>query len=443
VDPDDGVAYTYSELRAFYSGKFKKKAIDAYWENSCTPVKGRRSRKKDPATDANFKGAGKVTAKAKAKVKAKAKAKESKRDAKAEFMSRLSKSRPFVRQAMRKTGRLAASGKTIGTHSGTFQADEALGCWLLRQLPEYAGAAVVRSRDPEILEKCDIVIDVGGVYDLSRLLFDHHQRGFFETVDGEVGKARSADEATGRWKTKLSASGLVYKHYGRQIIEQLAGTQKSETEALWEELYPKWFEAIDGIDNGIEVCEGVPRYKEGSDLSSRVGRLNLRWNEEPDKDDMARFEHASALCGSEFLHALGELVEAWLPARAQVAEALQKRLEVHPAGKVIRIPSGAMPWKDHLYALERELGISEPVKFVLFTDQSGMWRIQAVTVEGTLFTNRLSLPEKWQGLRNEALCAEAGIPGCCFVHATGFIGGNSTYDGVLAMAAKALETESA
>ena len=69
-----------------------------------------------------------------------------------------------------------------------------------------------------------------------------------------------------------------------------------------------------------------------------------------------------------------------------------------------------------------------------------MWRVQAVTVEGTAFTNRVSLgPEAWRGLRDDALSAAAGIAGCAFVHATGFIGGNATYEGALAMALKTLE----
>lgn len=107
----------------------------------------------------------------------------------------------------------------IGTHSGTFHCDEALGCFLLRQTPAFKDADVVRTRDPKVLQDLDIVIDVGGTYDLGawlqqaalwqpapaalRLLqhlsrclrwhmtmflihfadanrFDHHQRGFEE-----------------------------------------------------------------------------------------------------------------------------------------------------------------------------------------------------------------------------------------------------------------------
>jgi len=92
-----------------------------------------------------------------------------------------------------------------------------------------------------------------------------------------------------------------------------------------------------------------------------------------------------------------------------------------------------------LYALERAHSIEPLIKFVIYQDSTGMWRIQAVTVEGTDFTNRLSLPEAWRGLRDATLSEASGIADCCFCHATGFIGGHKTREGVLAMAHAALE----
>jgi uncharacterized UPF0160 family protein len=47
----------------------------------------------------------------------------------------------------------------IGTHSGTFHCDEALGCWLLHQTSKFRGAEIVRSRDAEVLKDLDVVID--------------------------------------------------------------------------------------------------------------------------------------------------------------------------------------------------------------------------------------------------------------------------------------------
>ena len=57
-----------------------------------------------------------------------------------------------------------------------------------------------------------------------------------------------------------------------------------------------------------------------------------------------------------------------------------------------------------------------------------------MTKEGSQFDNRLSLPESWRGLRDQALVDVAKIPGCTFVHTGGFIGGNLAYEGALAMA---------
>lgn len=40
--------------------------------------------------------------------------------------------------------------KKIGTHSGVFHCDEALACFMLKQLPEYCDADIVRSRDADV-----------------------------------------------------------------------------------------------------------------------------------------------------------------------------------------------------------------------------------------------------------------------------------------------------
>lgn len=99
---------------------------------------------------------------------------------------------------------------TIGTHNGHFHCDEALAIGLLKVLPEFAPMAVLRTRTNDLLDKCNIVVDVGGSFDVEKRRFDHHQRGFEETFDEE------------HTKTKLSSAGLVYKYYGKQIVAEIA-----------------------------------------------------------------------------------------------------------------------------------------------------------------------------------------------------------------------------
>eukprot|EP00933_Yihiella_yeosuensis_P036438 TRINITY_DN3018_c1_g1_i1.p1 TRINITY_DN3018_c1_g1~~TRINITY_DN3018_c1_g1_i1.p1 ORF type:complete len:348 (+),score=72.15 TRINITY_DN3018_c1_g1_i1:77-1045(+) len=315
-----------------------------------------------------------------------------------------------------------------------------MACWLLRQLPAYASAEIVRSRDPAILKELDIIVDVGNVYDAATFRFDHHQRGFFEVMDSEPGSVASVESVTGRWKTKLSSAGLVYKHFGQEIIERFAETDSETSKLIWEEVYDRLIESVDAIDNGIGISDGSMKFKDLSGLASRVARLNPRWNETSDEEDQSqRFETASALCGAEFLDVLGDVVEGWLPARAKIKDALRKRREVHPSGQILWLESGGLPWKGHVYTLERESGIEGELKFVLYPDGTGMWRLQAISVEHRPFTNRVSLPEPWCGLREDALVQASGIPGSIFVHANGFIGGNETFEGVLAMASESLK----
>jgi len=335
-------------------------------------------------------------------------------------------------------------GVTIGTHSGCFQADEALGVWLLRRLARFGGvsAPVVRSRDLKVLEPLTIVIDVAGVYEHGKLRYDHHQRGFFETFDGEVGVATGPESATGKFKTKLSASGLVYKHYGREILCALypaLADAPADLEYVYEKLYADFMEGLDANDNGIEIADSM-RYIEATTLPHRIKFLNARWNAPPGgPSEDERFADASALCGKEFEQALDYIVNCELPARALVETALLERQAVHASGEVIILPHSGCPWKTHLYTLERVHSVTKLVKFVLYIDTAGMWRVQAVTAEGTAFTNRLGLLEPWRGLRDDALVAASSVPDAKFVHAAGFIGGAATREGALALAVKTLE----
>jgi uncharacterized UPF0160 family protein len=56
----------------------------------------------------------------------------------------------------------------------------------------------------------------------------------------------------------------------------------------------------------------------------------------------------------------------------------------------------------------------------------------------TSFVNRKSMPEAWCGVRDAELSKVSGIEGCTFCHASGFTGGNETYEGVLEMARKSM-----
>lgn len=90
---------------------------------------------------------------------------------------------------------------------------------MLKQLPEYKDANIVRTRDPAVIAKADIVVDVGAVYDADTHRYDHHQREFTGTFDD-------------KHKIRLSSAGLVYKHFGRRVLNALFAEQSEATTEL-------------------------------------------------------------------------------------------------------------------------------------------------------------------------------------------------------------------
>jgi len=288
---------------------------------------------------------------------------------------------------------------------------------------------------------------------LTRSSYDHHQRGFNEVFDGSH-------------STKLSSAGLVYKHFGKAIISQQTGLQQdsSDTELLYQKLYDDLIEAFDGNDNGISPYDptvlsthGIEkRFSDsGFTLASVVNRYNHAFTQASETDSAEtkqakedeRFAHASAFTGQQFTMELSDKYRSWLPARAVVKKCYEERAQWEQGGRIMVLPykKEGVPWSDHLYTLERESGkpsAEAQVLYVLFPEngeQDSKWRIRAVSVEGGGFQNRRDLPDAWKGLRDEELSRTAGVEGGVFVHASGFIGGNKTFDGALAMAKKAVE----
>lgn len=339
---------------------------------------------------------------------------------------------------------------------------------MLRRLPQYAAASLTRTRNPDLLATADIVVDVGATYEPATHRYDHHQRGFDQTLT-TPGK---------EWATKLSSAGLVYKHFGADVIAAIVGDaglpalSDEDAAAVYAKVYESFIEAVDAVDNGIPQyvsapcsscgppaaggggdgdAAALPRpgpafaiYQSSTSLSARVGRLNGRWNEDltDGKDPLGgptgRFLAASSVAGEEFAATVVDVVASWLPARAVVAASLGARFEADASGKVVVLSTFA-PWKAHLFAAERAAGAEGEVLYVVYQDGRGSgWRIQAVPPTPESFDSRKKLPEAWRGVRDEDLDKVTGVEGCVFVHASGFIGGNKTFEGVMAMAQKAI-----
>ncbi|CRG93843.1 conserved Plasmodium protein, unknown function [Plasmodium gallinaceum] len=304
--------------------------------------------------------------------------------------------------------------KIIGTHSGRFHTDEILASVMLKFLPEYKDATIIRTRDQDKLDKCDVVLDVGGVYNHEMKRYDHHQKEFNGTLDE-------------RHNIRLSSAGLIYKHYAKDIFRRGFNiTDEDKVNVLYDKIYSAFIESIDAIDNGINQYEGEEKYQINTTLQNRVSRLNPNFLED-DIDEDERFMIASNLVKEEFLYFVNYYSNVWYLAKNITREAIENRFNFHKSGRVIHLSKNC-PYYEHVYDIEEELNIKGDILFCIFFDRYKNYRCTAISKKNENFALRLPFPANFRGLRNEELEKVSNIKGLTFVHYSGFTSGGENLE---------------
>ena len=343
----------------------------------------------------------------------------------------------FLKKIIKKTSFLPIP--TIGTHNGFFHCDEVMSCVMLtRYTKEFKDAKINRTRDDKILNQQTIVIDVGGCYIPEKLRFDHHQKEFTDKFDE-------------KYLTKMSSAGLIYKHYGREILKNILEKVLDEhkdkiqfipeineeaIEILYYKLYENLFLYVDSIDNGVEQYQNNKinsEYSINSDLSSRIARLNPLWCE-MNQDHEGQFKIAMNEANKELVDQVKGLFFGWYIARPIVMKAFNSRVE-----EKILVLEQSCPWKDHLINIERELNKEGLIQFILYPINNEGWRVQAVPLSKGSFATRTPLKKEWRGITDlEVLRNVSGIDDIVFCHNSGFIGGAKKLESALRMAKESL-----
>ncbi len=277
--------------------------------------------------------------------------------------------------AFRGVGACYADGMALllGTHSGSFHADDVLAAALIRVFldPE---ARVVRSRDPEVLAEADIVFDVGYVFDPEARRFDHHQREY----EGD-----------------RSSAGMVLDH-----LEAQGHVQPALAARLREELV----DYVDAVDVGARQPDhGVPCF------SMIIGVLTERAADDFD----AWYERAVAIAQDvvEGIRAGALRAEADAAAVRAAMDAAVER-----GDRALRLDR-YLKWKPAYFAAG---GADHPTDLVLFPGK-GDWRLVTIPVAEGSRDDKVKLPERWAGLEGEVLEEASGIEGARFCHRNRFI----------------------
>lgn len=267
------------------------------------------------------------------------------------------------------------SPRSLGTHDGSFHADEVSACALLIVFDQIDKEKIVRTRDPALLETCEYVCDVGGVYDPQKKRFDHHQ-----------------NEYTG----SLSSAGMVWLYLR---------SEKKIDPLLYEYLNKRVIIGVDAHDNGKELQEeGVCTFSHL--ISYYVPLKQAAGIPEIEKGFFAALDFA--------IDVFTRLIKRF--EYVQSCKAIVQKTMAR--GEKVLVFEEAIPWQDSFFDLGGE---THPALFLIMPAGSH-WKLRAIPPSRhKLMEVRCPLPSKWAGLRDEELQQITGIPGAIFCHKGRFI----------------------
>ena len=273
--------------------------------------------------------------------------------------------------------------KTIVTHSGAFHADDVFAVATLQLVFGVEEVTVVRSRDEGVMTAADIVVDVGGIYDVATQRFDHHQIGAPVRANG----------------IPYAAFGLVWQTYGEQVGGLLAVATALEKKIVL---------AVDADDNGITLTDvrdsDIPPFELAQVIRSFV----------PERGSDANIDEA--------------FLEAVVFARGLLSRLIVKKTASLAMEAVVAANYAAAVDKRVLVFTESVAAgacIDYPdVMVVVMPDNPAInqnWLASTVRVAHDTFDARACFPEAWRGLRDAELVAASGIPDAVFCHKAGFM----------------------
>lgn len=300
------------------------------------------------------------------------------------------------------------------THSGQFHADDifstALVTLYFKNKEPKTKLTCKRSLKPEDIAKADIVYDIGGIYNPKKLRFDHHQNDASLVREDGI---------------PYAAFGLVFKHFGPELISLLTGEKNKKAIAeIFEIVEKKMVRHIDAMDNGTST------YKQAFTDTDVFTVDNY-------------FQMCKFVAGVEDMKKIDkiffDLVKYSIPmvenvihyaANMQKEKALAVKMYAKAKDKRVIIC-------DRFYSFNFNK-FPEPL-LVVYPDLRNNWSAKNVTTGEDAYDARFYFPKSWRGLVDAELEKVTGVEGSKFCHKSGFLIVNKTKEGLMKMIDLALK----
>lgn len=265
--------------------------------------------------------------------------------------------------------------RSVGTHDGSFHADEVTACALLILFDLVDKDKIKRSRDRQTLNYCEYVCDVGGVYDPAKKRFDHHQM---------------------EYEGCLSSAGMILLYLKeRGVIDK----------ELYDHFNNNLIIGVDAHDNGTELSEkGVYTF---SHIIANFQPVSYH-------STIRDYQH-------HFFEALEFTLDQLTRMKARfdyIRSVREKVRKCMAESNYVLIFDESLPWMDNFFHLGGEL---HPALFVIMPSGSH-WKLRGIppNLEQSMKV-RFPLPKEWAGLHNAELQEVSGLKGGIFCHKGRFI----------------------
>lgn len=295
--------------------------------------------------------------------------------------------------------------KILVTHNGSFHADDVFACATLELYlrAQGRGSRVIRSREERDFKRGDFVFDVGGIYDVDKNRFDHHQKG------------GAGERPNG---VPYASFGLVWKKFGAEL---------SGDQATADEIDKYLVQPIDAHDNGVDVYKRVVEHLDPVTFQDIAGIFHPTEGSEP----------------HDFDNAFREMVNF---AKKILVRVIAQTKEQQSVNSYMRERYDRISQKD-VIIVDRHVGrhavtvgaLALPeALYIVYPSRKGEWHVTAARDSMSSTKNRKPLPAEWGGKRDAELQKVSGVTDATFCHNMLFLAGADSRDGAIALAKKAL-----
>ncbi|MGC6507981.1 MAG: MYG1 family protein [Myxococcota bacterium] len=264
----------------------------------------------------------------------------------------------------------------VATHSGKFHADDVLAFAMLKEFLS-PNLSLTRTRDMALIEKADIVFDVGGIFNPENGRFDHHQK----TYEGP-----------------LSSAGMVLNWLESEahITPKMATT-----------LRERIVNYVDDVDNGrLFPNPSTPCF------STIVDSFNHGCN------DLDAFNNAFVKA-SQFAQTMVRGFKIELEEVTQAKNAVKEAmLQAEARNSNMIILKEYIKWKPAYFELG---GAQHQTEFIVFPTLQNTYQCVAISPEENSFAQKRSFPTEWAGLVDDELSAVCGVHDAVFCHKNRFL----------------------